>query len=221
VAEVARGRLIGHEEFDELELQAFPTAALTSIEFEVEKPWRLDTIGKIVEIPVVGQFVDRVTRPLGGHSTGSMYRSSNERIFKVFPDGTLQAVGNGRAVLTVSNRGKQGTLQVVVSAPQEPNQLPIAFAGKDLYVKGGHKVVLDGLGSNDADGDPLRYEWTQIRGHKVSLLDADTPKATFVAPTVSSKRLLRFKLRVTDMKGPDTLKGGDSLPSFVSVWVEP
>ena len=47
------------------------------------------------------------------------------------------------------------------------------------------------------------------------------PKATFMAPAVSSPRLLRFKFQVTDMKGPDTVKGADSLPVYVDVWVEP
>lgn len=221
VAEVARGRLTGHEEFDEIELQAMPVAALTSIEFETEKPWQLDTIGKILELPVVGQFSDHVIRPLGGYSTGSAYRSSDEKVVKVFSDGTAQATGNGKATITVTNREKQGVLPVTVRAIQENNHLPVAYAGQDLKVKAGNTVVLNGLGSNDPDGDPLRYEWTQIRGHKISLLDADSPKPTFVAPKVSSKRLLRFKLRVTDMKGPDTVKGGDSLPSYVNVWVEP
>ena len=54
------------------------------------------------------------------------------------------------------------------------------------------------LGSADPDGDPLRYEWMQVRGNAVSLLDPNTPRATFVAPRVSTKRLLRFKLRVTE-----------------------
>lgn len=55
----------------------------------------------------------------------------------------------------------------------------------------------------------------RFAGNKVPLLDADSPKATFVAPKVSSKRLLRFTLQVTDMKGPDTMKGGDSFSSEV------
>lgn len=164
VAEVGRGRLTGHEEFDEIELQAIPAAALSTIEFEVEKPWWFDTIGKILDIPVVGQFTDHMTRPLGGISTGSTYHSSNEKVVKVFSDGTIQAIGNGRATVTVTNRGKQGSVQVVVQAPQESNQLPVADAGKDITVRAGHTVVLNGLGSHDADGDPLRYEWTQIRG---------------------------------------------------------
>ena len=41
------------------------------------------------------------------------------------------------------------------------------------------------------------------------------PKASFVAPQVSETRLYRFKLRVSDKKG------ADSLPAFVDVVVEP
>ncbi|MFM8550817.1 MAG: hypothetical protein ACKOCD_00630, partial [Nitrospiraceae bacterium] len=73
VGEVTRGRLSGQEEFDEILLQIDPPAALTGIEFEVEKPWRLDTIGKILEVPVVGQFAAGAARWIGGTSSGSTY----------------------------------------------------------------------------------------------------------------------------------------------------
>lgn len=221
VGEVARGRLAGREEFDEIIVQVEPPAQLTGIEFEAEKPWRLGTLGKILEVPVVGQFADGATRRIGGALTGSTYRSSNEQVIKVYPDGLLQVVGNGKAALTVTNREKQGVLEIVVKSDVEPNRSPIAHAGPDLTVKEGTTVLLNGLRSTDPDGDLLKYEWAQIRGNKVSLLDLDTPRATFVAPKVSAKRLLRFKLRVTDMRGPDTVKGADSFPSFVNVWVEP
>ncbi len=221
VGEVSSGRLAGRVEFDEVIVQVDPGVPLVGIEFEVEKPWRLDTIGKVLELPVVGSFADGVTRRLGGASAGSTYHSSDERVVQVYPDGLVRVVGNGRAHLTVSNRGKQGRLDVVVKGEADPNQSPIADAGEDLIVKGGTKVVLNGLRSRDPDGDPLKYEWTQVLGHKVSLLDQDSPKATFVAPKVSSRRLLRFRLRVTDMRGPDTVRGADSLPAYVNVWVEP
>src|SRR5439155_1419244 len=71
VGEVARGRFGGREEFDEILVQVEPSAPLNGIEFEAEKPWRLGTIGKIVEVPVVGQFADEVTRRIGGVSAGS------------------------------------------------------------------------------------------------------------------------------------------------------
>lgn len=221
VAEIISGRLAGREEFDEVIIQVEPPAALSRIEFETEKPLRLDVLGKTLDLPAVGQFADGVTRPLQGSAAGTTYRSSNERVVTVSMEGRLQVVGNGTASITVSNRGQEGTLDVIVKTDGEINRFPIAHAGPDLTVKGGSKVVLNGLRSVDPDGDPLRYEWKQVRGNKVPLLDFDSPKATFVAPHVSARRLLQFMLRVTDMKGPDSVKGADSLPSFVNVWVEP
>lgn len=221
VAEIAGGRLAGREEFDEILLRVEPSSELIRIEFEAEKPLRLKAIGGVFEIPVVGQFADGVLRPIGGDSAGSSYRSSNEQVIKAYPNGLLRAVGNGRATVTVTNRGKKGALEVIVRGAVEANEWPIADAGPDVTVKSGRAVVLNGFRSMDPDGDPLRYQWTQIRGNKVSLLDPGTAKATFMAPKVSARRLLRFKLWVTDMEGPDTVKGADSLPAFVNIWVEP
>ncbi|HZS11331.1 MAG TPA: hypothetical protein VFA38_03710, partial [Nitrospirales bacterium] len=221
VGEIVQGRLAGREEFDEIVVQAEPEAALTRIEFETEKPMRLDTLAKVTDVPAVGYFADGVTRPLYGAGTGSEFQSSDANVAEVSADGKLRVRGDGDAVITVRNRGQQGTLRVVVKTNGEPNTIPIANAGPDITVRAGSKVVLNGLQSVDPDGDPLRYEWTQVRGHKVSLLDYDAPKATFMAPVVSRKRLLRFRLRVTDMTGPDTVKGADSTPAYVNVWVEP
>ncbi|MDE3218323.1 MAG: hypothetical protein KGO23_02995, partial [Nitrospirota bacterium] len=46
VGEVTRGRLAGYEDFDEVLVTVEPAATLTNIEFAVQKPWRLDTIGQ-------------------------------------------------------------------------------------------------------------------------------------------------------------------------------
>ena len=221
VAEVGRGRLTGREEFDEILLRVEPSADLVQIDFEAEKPLRLNTIGRVVRVPVVGQFADGVVRPLGGASSGSRYHSSDDGVIKVYPNGLLRVIGNGTATIRVMNRGKQGSLDVLVKASGEANEWPIADAGEDRTVKSGQTVALSGIRSMDPDGDPLQYQWTQVRGNRVSLLDFNTPKARFVAPKVSVKRLLRFELRVTDMAGADTVKGADSLPSFVNVWVIP
>lgn len=221
VAEVSRGRLAGREEFDEILLQVEPRVELIGIEFEIEKPWRLDTIGRLLEVPVLGQFADGVTRRIGGGLAGSRYESSDARIIAIHPDGVVQVVGNGKAMLTVSNRGKSGVLEVIVKGEAEANRAPMARTGPDLTVKGGARVVLSGLQSADPDGDPLKYAWTQIRGQKVSLLDPDSATATFVAPKVSARRLLQFRLSVTDMKGPDLVKGADSFPAVMNVWIEP
>lgn len=221
VGEVAGGRLAGREEFDEVLVRVEPSAELLQIEFEAEKPLKLTTIGRVLNAPVVGQFADGVVRTIGGASAGSRYRSSDDGVMRAYPSGLLRAVGNGTATITVMNRDKQGTLDVVIKGHREANEWPTADAGDDQTVRSAQTVALSGVRSMDPDGDPLQYQWMQVRGSKVSLLDFDTPKATFVAPKVSAKRLLRFKLRVTDMAGPDTVKGADSLPSFVNVWVIP
>lgn len=227
VAEVSRGRLGTRTVFDEILVQVDPGAELVSIDFETEKPLRLgrtgqtatygqvDSLGKIFELPVVGIFADGIERPISAGSTGTKYESSNEQVIRALPDGLLQIVGNGKTTLTVTNRGKQASLDISVEVNPEPNQIPIADAGPNKTVKAGSKVKLSGLKSRDPEGEALYYHWSQVRGSKVPLLDLNMAEASFVAPQVSEKRLFRFRLRVTDQKG------ADSVPSYVDVTVEP
>ncbi|MDX2252268.1 MAG: PKD domain-containing protein [Nitrospira sp.] len=227
VAEISRGRLGSRSVFDEVVVQVAPKAALTAIDFETEKPLQLgragqssafghvDSLGKIFDLPVVGDFADGVTRRISTPETGTSYASSNPKVITVLSGGLLQIVGNGKTVLTVTNRGTQAQLDVDVSVNDDPNEPPTADAGTDKTVKAGSKVKLSGLKSRDPEGEALYYSWSQIRGSKVSLLDANNAEASFLAPTVSEPRTYRFKLRVTDKKG------ADSLPAFVNVMVEP
>lgn len=227
VGEVSRGRLGTRTLFDEIVVMVEPAAELLSIDFETDKPLRLgragqaatygqiDSMGKTFELPVVGVYADGVTRAIGLPSAGTIYESSNEKVIKVLPEGLLQIVGNGKTVITVHNRGKQGTLDVSVEVNDEPNLPPVADAGPNRTVKAGTKVKLSGLNSKDPEGEALYYSWSQVRGSKVSLLDLNMAEASFLAPQVSEKRLYRFRLRVTDKKG------ADSPPSYVDIVVEP
>lgn len=227
VAEISRGRLGTRSVFDEILVQVEPRAALTTIDFETDKPLQLgragqssafghvDSLGKVFELPVVGEFADGVTRRISTPASGTTYQSSNEKVIKVLKDGLLQIIGNGKATLVVSNRGKQASLDVDVNVNEEPNEPPIADAGANRTVKAGSKVKLSGLKSRDPEGEALYYSWSQVRGSKVPLLDVNGPEATFQAPYVSEPRTYRFKLRVTDKKG------ADSLPAYVDVTVEP
>lgn len=227
VAEISRGRLGTRSVFDEILIQVEPSATLTAIDFETDKPLQLgragqssafghvDSLGKVFELPVVGEFADGVTRRISTPASGTTYQSSNEKVIKVLRDGLLQIVGNGKAALVVSNRGKQASLDVEVNVNDEPNEPPMADAGPNKTVKAGTKVKLNGLKSRDPEGEALYYTWSQIRGSKVPLLDVNNAEASFLAPTVSEPRTYRFKLRVTDKKG------ADSLPAFVDVVVEP
>jgi hypothetical protein len=227
VAEISRGRLGTRSVFDEVLVNVEPSASLTTIEFETDKPLQLgrtgqssafghvDSMGKVFELPVVGEFTDGVTRRISTVGSGTSYQSSNSKVIQVLSSGLLQIVGNGKTTITVTNRGKQAALDVTVEVNEEPNEPPVADAGSNQTVKAGTKVKLSGLKSRDPEGEALYYAWSQVRGSKIALLDVNNAEASFLAPTVSEKRTYRFKLRVTDKKG------ADSVPAFVDVTVEP
>lgn len=227
VADISRGRLGTRTVFDEIVVTVDPGADLTSIDFETDKPLKLgrtgqaatygqiDSLGKTFELPVIGTFADGVERKISAPAAGTSYTSSNDKVVRVLSDGLLQIVGNGKTAITVTNRGKQAALDVSVEVNTEPNELPVADAGPNKTVKAGAKVKLSGLRSRDPEGDALFYQWSQVRGSKVALLDLNMAEASFLAPQVSEKRLYRFRLRVTDGKG------ADSMPSYVDVTVEP
>ncbi len=227
IADISQGRLGRKTVFDEIVVTVQPAAELRSIDFETDKPLQLgrtgqssayghvDSLGKIFELPVVGEFADGITRPLSSPTTGTTYTSGDDHILKVLPDGLLQIVGIGKTSLTVANRGKQATLDVRVEVNPEPNAPPIADAGTAKTVKAGTKVRLTGLQSRDPEGEALFYSWSQVRGSKVAMLDVNMAEPSFVAPYVSETRTFRFKLRVTDKKG------ADSIPAYVDVTVEP
>ena len=221
VGEVAGGRIGSHEEFDEVLVTVDTAAELQTIEFTVQKPWRLTQAGKRVLVPAVGQFNDGVSRPLSGSSVGSRFHSSDERVVSVDAGGVLQVMGAGKATVVVENRGKTGTVDVIVETDGEPNRPPIAEVVRELHAKSGDLVLLDGLKSRDPDGDPLHFEWKQILGYRVILSNVNEAKATFVAPQVSEQKKYQFSLVVTDMAGPDTIKGADSAPAVVTVWISP
>ena len=227
VADISRGRLGSRSVFDEILVQVEPAASLTVIDFETDKPLHLgrtgqssafghvDSMGKILELPVVGEFADGVIRRISSPASGTAYQSSNPKVIRVLPHGLIQIVGNGKTILTITNRGKQALLDVTVDVNEEPNEPPAADAGPNQSVKGGTKVKLSGLKSRDPEGEALYYAWSQVRGSKIALLDVDNAEPSFLAPTMSETRTYRFKLRVTDKKG------ADSVPAYVDVTVEP
>ncbi len=213
--------------FDEVLLTIEPNAQLLDIDFQTDKPLRfgraggvrvydqLDALGTTFELPVMGVFSDGITRAIRHHSAGTTYLSANESVITVNQDGVLRLTGNGTTVLTVKNREQVATLDILVEVNDEPNQPPVSDAGKSQLVLAGARVTLNGLGSYDPDGGSLQYHWAQVRGSKIPLLDPYSAQAKFLAPFVSEERTFRFTLRVTD------IKGADSLSSYVDVLIQP
>ncbi len=81
------------------------------------------------------------------------------------------------------------------------NRAPVADAGDHQVVSEGNAVELNGAGSSDPDGDVLAYQWRQIAGPNVSLVNAGTSLAWFDAPAVDAKAFLSFQLTVDDGLG--------------------
>jgi 6-phosphogluconolactonase (cycloisomerase 2 family) len=83
----------------------------------------------------------------------------------------------------------------------KPNSLPVANAGEDQEVNEGSLVTLDSSKSYDKDGN-VTYTWIQTGGDAlVTISDADTAKASFYAPNVTSNLTLEFELTVFNAQG--------------------
>ena len=96
----------------------------------------------------------------------------------------------------------------------EVNDAPTASAGEDQTVPAAGAVTLDGSGSHDPEGEPLRFAWGQTGEPSVEITGAETAAPTFVAPaSLSADTELVFTLVVTDVAG------AESEPDSVSVRV--
>ncbi len=104
--------------------------------------------------------------------------------------------------LTVSDGSLSATdsMSVTVS-PQAVNRPPVASIVVSSSVASGALVTLDGTMSSDPDGDSLSFAWAQTAGPAATLANANTSKATFVAPNVTADTTLTFSLTVGDGKG--------------------
>ena len=111
------------------------------------------------------------------------------------PSFTASLPGSFGFALTVTdNDGRTANSSVTVSVLT----LPMADAGADQSLRAPTPVTLDGSRSSDADGDLLRYLWSQTAGTAVTLRDAATPRAQFDAVSGGE---YQFALTVTDASG--------------------
>ena len=108
--------------------------------------------------------------------------------------------------LIVTDNKNATSLSTSEVTVQPANRPPTADAGLNQTVNAGDVATLDGSKSNDADGDPLTYSWTQTGGPSITLKSVDKPITTFTTPTeISSNTDLIFELKVTDNKNATSI----------------
>ncbi|MBA3978516.1 MAG: HYR domain-containing protein [Nitrosopumilus sp.] len=67
--------------------------------------------------------------------------------------------------------------------------------------EGTRNIILDGSNSFDSkDGKSLTYQWVQLSGSPVNIIDSNQPKASFDAPLLqgTNNQTMTFRLTVTD-----------------------
>ena len=90
------------------------------------------------------------------------------------------------------------TVNDIATPPQ--NQAPTANAGADQSIDEGTTVNLSGTGE-DGDGTIVSYGWQQDSGTTITITNADTANASFVAPMVAASEVLVVRVTVTDDDG--------------------
>lgn len=123
----------------------------------------------------------------------------------VSPTITVQEVLTFQLTVTDSNGNSDSDTVDITVLPV--NTDPVANAGADQTANGGDTVTLSGSG-DDIDGTIDSYSWSQTAGQTVTLSNADTANASFVAPQFEDLTDLIFTLTVTDNEsgtGTDTV----------------
>ena len=118
-----------------------------------------------------------VTVPTG--STATLLNPTN-----VMPTFVADVVGQYVVKLLVNDGKVTSTQNTVTITTTGGNTAPVANAGPDQSVPVGTTVTLNGSGSNDADQNPLTYDWSFISipsGSAATLSNPTAAKPSFVA----------------------------------------
>jgi Ca2+-binding RTX toxin-like protein len=81
---------------------------------------------------------------------------------------------------------------------------PLAYAGADQNATAGQIVQLDAGLSEDPEGQPVTYTWTQVGGPPVTLSDPHAARPTFTAPSSIDVAAVEFVVQVSDGRSVDS-----------------
>ncbi len=92
-----------------------PVLPLISLRIHAEqRKLVLEAIGEKRDLQVIGEFPDGTVRFIAKAIFGTTYRSRNEKIVKVDPNGGVTAVGIGETIIVVRNGDKEAQARVIV-----------------------------------------------------------------------------------------------------------
>ncbi len=101
--------------------------------------------------------------------------------------------------LKVTDNGELQSADTCVITVEWVNTPPTANAGADQTVEENVTVTLNGSGSSDTDDGIAAYQWRQISGTSVSLLNPTAISTTFISPDVNEDgETLIFELTAED-----------------------
>jgi xanthine/CO dehydrogenase XdhC/CoxF family maturation factor len=96
--------------------------------------------------------------------------------------------------------GASATDQILVTVNPVANTPPMVDAGDDQSTSASQLVTLIST-SSDNDGDVVAWQWLQLSGTSVTLVDTDQASLTFTSPVVAVSEQLVFEVTVTDDDG--------------------
>jgi large repetitive protein len=77
------------------------------------------------------------------------------------------------------------------------NQRPVAVLAPTATVRSTEMLHLEGNG-NDPDGDAITFQWRQVAGPEVNLINADQQTVSFTAPPLYTRERVTLELVVSD-----------------------
>ena len=164
------------------------------ISLDASQSFDLDNASLSYEWRVLSGTLDRLSKNKKTDNTFEII--SNASLSKIDIQ-TPYVVGKGEVFiveLTVSDGIKISKDTINVSVVN--NQVPIANAGKDQFVKEGQKVYLSGNKSIDPDGTLLSFVWEFPS--EVEPNSNTSPTPYFIAPQIESDSSMKVYLSVND-----------------------
>ena len=163
-----------------------------------------------------GDIVSYLWTRMGGTGDSGATLSNTNTVQPSFVADTVatgdQNVTHIFSLVVMDDEGMRSTANQVTITVEPTNLAPIADAGPQQEVAPGATVQLDGSRSRDPDGTIMSYSWTRTDGYgdgSVTLIDADTARPSFTAPTLEAGDRLdshTFSLVVTDNDGKQSVE---------------